>query len=92
MAKTIDTEERVRDLGQALEEALAERTRLWEELQRRKADEKELAYLRELTEGMESSLSWRLTTPLRVVMQLARDPIGMLRPLVRKLLRRVERP
>jgi hypothetical protein len=91
MAETVDTEQRVRDLEQALEEALAERTRLWEELQRDKADRRELAYLRELADGMTTSLSWRLTTPLRVVMQIARDPIGTLRPLVRKLLRRVER-
>jgi predicted transcriptional regulator len=91
MAETVDTEEQVRRLEQALEEALAERTRIWEELQRNKADQKELAYLRERTEGMESSLSWRLTTPLRVAMQIVRDPIGMLRPLARKLLRRVER-
>jgi hypothetical protein len=92
MADTIDNETRVQDLERELERSLAERNRLWDELQRHKADERELAYLRELTDGMTSSLSWRLTTPLRLVMQLARNPVGTLKPLLRKLLRRVERP
>jgi predicted nuclease with TOPRIM domain len=48
-----------------LEEALAERTRLWDELQRRNADAEEVAYLRSELARIEGSPSYRITAPLR---------------------------
>lgn len=55
----------------ALAEALAERNRLWEELQHRAAQEREVEYLRTLNAQLEGSLSWRITAPLRSGKQLA---------------------
>ena len=55
----------------ALQEALEERNRLWEELNRRVAQERELEYYRELNEKITSSLSWRITAPLRAAKTLA---------------------
>jgi hypothetical protein len=49
----------------ALAEALEERTRLWEELNRRRAVEHELEEVRRTVETMQASPSWRLTAPLR---------------------------
>ena len=49
----------------ALEEALVERNRLWEELHRRVAQDREVEYLRQLNADLEASLSWRITKPLR---------------------------
>lgn len=51
----------------ALEEALAERNRLWEELQRNNAALEDVKTLRELVASMESSVSWRITAPLRAL-------------------------
>jgi hypothetical protein len=51
----------------ALEEVMAERNRLWEELHQRAAREHELEYYKTMTEQMRGSLSWRLTAPLRTV-------------------------
>ena len=53
------------DVGKALQEALEERNRLWEELNRRVAQERELEYYRELNANIMSSFSWRVTAPLR---------------------------
>jgi len=55
----------------ALQEALEERNRLWEELNRRVAQERELEYYRELNEKITGSLSWRITAPLRAAKTLA---------------------
>jgi seryl-tRNA synthetase len=85
MAETVDTDQEVRRLEQALEEALAERNRLWEELNRRKAQDRELAYQTQVAEDMASSLSWRLTTPLRLAMQIRRDPVKTLKAIARKV-------
>jgi hypothetical protein len=70
---------------ESLQEALAERNRLWEELRSRDAKEQELEYWRKRATDMEGSLSWQLTAPLRLAARAARDPIGALRALVRRL-------
>ena len=57
-----EDEERLRA---ELDEALAERSRLWDERNRRLAAEAELAHARGLIASMSGSLSWRLTRPLR---------------------------
>jgi hypothetical protein len=65
--KPSGAEERARRAEEALEEALEERNRLWAELQSRTAHDRELEYSRREVERMKSSLSWRITAPLRVV-------------------------
>lgn len=54
-----------------LEEVIDERNRLWEELHRRAARDRELEHYRTVVEQMQSSLSWRLTAPLRTLKWLA---------------------
>jgi hypothetical protein len=54
------------DTERALEEALRERARLWEQLHEQRAAEREVEHLRAKVAMMESSLSWRITSPLRV--------------------------
>jgi hypothetical protein len=71
-AKTgTDWEQRALGAEAALEEALAERNRLWAELHERAASDRELEYYRSLTQKMEGSLSWRLTRPLRTLKRLS---------------------
>ena len=50
----------------ALEEVLRERARLWEQLHEQRAAEREVEELRAQIARMESSLSWRITAPLRL--------------------------
>ena len=75
----------VETLRTELEEAIAERNRLWDELQRHRAAEAELDYYRGLYEAQVSSLSWRLTLPLRALARLTRDPVGTLKIIVRRI-------
>jgi hypothetical protein len=74
----LSPEERARRAEQALEEALAERNRLWEQLQRRESVERDLEYWRGRAEGIEQSRWWRLGLPLRWVKRFRADPAGML--------------
>jgi Ribonuclease G/E len=66
-----DWEERARRAEAALEEALAERNRLWEELHQRAANENELDHYRRLAATIETSASWRLTRPVRDAKRVA---------------------
>ncbi len=58
------TQERLRELA-------AERARLWEEVQRLRAERREVEYYERRFEQMQRSLSWRVTTPLRAGKTLA---------------------
>jgi hypothetical protein len=58
------TEERLRELA-------AERARLWDEVQRLHAERREVEYFERRMRQMETSLSWRLTAPLRTGKTLA---------------------
>jgi hypothetical protein len=55
------------DTERALEEALQERARLWEQLHEQRAAEREVEELKATIARMQSSLSWRITRPLRDV-------------------------
>jgi hypothetical protein len=57
----------VTDTERALEEALRERARLWEQLHEQRAAQREVGDLKAHIARMESSLSWRITKPLRDV-------------------------
>jgi hypothetical protein len=52
-------------------ELAAERARLWDEVQRLRAERREVEYYERRFEQMEHSLSWRVTTPLRAGKTLA---------------------
>lgn len=58
-------QERAERAESALAQALEERNRLWAELQRRTAKDREAEHWRRRLEGLEDSLSWRITLPLR---------------------------
>jgi len=68
---TDDLEQRLRQAEAALEESIAERNRLWEQLQRNNAAADDVRHLRALVSSMEASISWRLTAPIRAVKQTA---------------------
>ena len=58
-------------LEAALAEAREERARLWEEVHRLRAERREVEYFERRFHQMETSLSWRLTKPLRAGKTLA---------------------
>jgi hypothetical protein len=66
------------DDGAALREAIEERNRLWEELQRKNAVEADLEYWRQRASDIERSRWWRAGFPLRYVKRFVKDPAGML--------------
>ncbi|HET8672488.1 MAG TPA: hypothetical protein VFL87_02560 [Thermoleophilaceae bacterium] len=55
------------DTERELEELRRERARLWEQLHEQRAAEREIERLQAKITRMESSLSWRITKPLRDV-------------------------
>jgi hypothetical protein len=61
----LSAEERASRAESALEEALAERNKLWAELQRRISVERELEHYRHAYHHLVHSHSWRVTAPLR---------------------------
>jgi hypothetical protein len=71
--RTNDLERRASQAEAALEEVIAERNRLWEELHRRAAQERELEHLRSAYHNLVTSHSWRLTAPLRNARWLLRQ-------------------
>ncbi len=68
-----DLEQRTLAAEAALEEAVAERNRLWEELNRVKAGQRAENYYRFLYEQVVTSASWKLTRPLRTVKWFVRE-------------------
>jgi hypothetical protein len=61
----LDAEGRLRRAESALADALRERNRLWEDAHRARALERELEEVRAMVADMTSSVSWRVTAPLR---------------------------
>ena len=53
-----------------VEELLAERARLWEEVHRLRAERRDVEHYRRQADYVTSSLSWRVTAPLRSLKQL----------------------
>jgi len=74
----LDPEERARRAEEALEEVVAERNRLWAELQRRNAMEADLDYWRGRAADIEQSRWWKIGFPLRYMKRFKKDPAGML--------------
>jgi hypothetical protein len=78
----LEAEERARRAEAALEEALAERNRLWEELHTRVSQEHELLHYKKAYHTLVHSKSWRITAPLRGLVWFGRsipDMAGRLR-------------
>ena len=88
---TEELEERLRQAEAALEEALADRNRLWGELQRNNAAADDLKHLRAMVASMESSVSWRLTTPIRAVKETLLPRWRLIRAHWRKVADRLKR-
>ena len=67
ISDSVDTDwsERALRAEARLEEVLAERARLWVELHELRAQRADEAYFQKLYEGLEASVSWKLTKPLR---------------------------
>lgn len=61
-------------------ELAAERARLWDEVQRLRAERREVEYYERRLRQVETSLSWRVTTPLRAGKSLAEKVRRRLRP------------
>jgi hypothetical protein len=57
---------RLSEAEAALAEARAERARLWEEVNRLRAERRGVEYYEALAAKMETSVSWRITAPLRI--------------------------
>jgi hypothetical protein len=79
----LSPEERARRAEAALEEALAERNRLWEELHTRVSQEHELKHYKMAYHSLVHSKSWRVTAPLRGVVWFGRSLPDMARRLRR---------
>jgi hypothetical protein len=76
--QSANPEERARRAEEALDEVVAERNRLWAELQRRNAMEADLEYWRARASDIERSRWWRMGFPLRYMKRFKKDPAGML--------------
>jgi hypothetical protein len=66
-----DWERRALAAEAALEEARAERARLWQELQRLQRERQDVGHLQGVVRHMEGSVSWKVTEPLRAAKTLA---------------------
>jgi hypothetical protein len=76
---SVEPERKTEDVEKALEEALAERNRLWAELNERQVDQRELEHLRNEVKRVHDSALWRLTGHLRRVKRLVRRVVERLR-------------
>ena len=76
---SVEPEKKTEDLEKALEEALAERNRLWAELNERQVDQRELEHLRKELKRVHDSPLWRLTGHLRRLKRLAHKVVERLR-------------
>jgi hypothetical protein len=59
------SDDQVSRLEARVAELAEERARLWEEVNRLRAERREVEYYERLARQMEGSLSWQITAPLR---------------------------
>jgi hypothetical protein len=59
------SDERVAQLEARVAELAEERARLWDEVNRLRAERREVEYYERLARQMQGSLSWQITAPLR---------------------------
>ncbi len=81
---TTDPEVRAQRAEEALAGALRERNELWAQLQSRTAEDRRVEHLERVVEAMQSSVSWRITAPLRTVKRVG-GPAAALRKLLARL-------
>ncbi len=81
---TTDPEARAQRAEEALAGALRERNELWAQLQSRTAEDRRVEHLERVVEAMQSSVSWRITAPLRTVKRVG-GPAAALRKLLARL-------
>jgi hypothetical protein len=62
-----DWETRARTAEARVEELAAERARLWDEVQRLRAQERQVEYYEAQHRYMQNTASWRVTWPLRAL-------------------------
>jgi hypothetical protein len=84
---TAALEARAQRAERALADALRERNELWAELQTRTAQERHVEHMQQVLADMQTSLSWRLTAPLRTVKRLG-GPVGTAQALRHRFRRR----
>ena len=76
---SVEPEKKTDDLEKALEEALAERNRLWAELNERQVDQRELEHLRKELKTVRDSTMWKLAGRYQRLKELFRKGLERLR-------------
>ena len=76
---SVEPEKKTDDLEKVLEEALAERNRLWTELNERQVDQRELEHLRNELKVVHDSTVWKLAGRYQRLKVLVRKGLERLR-------------
>ena len=76
---SVEPEKKVDNLEKALAEALAERNRLWAELNERQVDQRELEHLRNELKMVHDSPMWKLARRYQSLELLVRKGLARLR-------------
>ena len=76
---SVEPEKKADDLEKALEEALAERNRLWAELNECQVDQRELERLRSELKMVHDSVMWKLALRYKSMRVLVRKGLERLR-------------
>ncbi len=76
---SVEPEKKTDDLEKALEEALAERNRLWAELNERRVDQRELEHLRSELKMVRDSTAWKILGRYQYLKLLVRKGLARLR-------------
>ena len=76
---SVEPEKKTGDLEKALEDALAERNRLWAELNERQVDQRELEHLRSELKMIHDSTMWKVAGRYQRLKVLVRKGLERLR-------------
>ena len=76
---SVEPDKKTDDAEKALAEALAERNRLWAELQERQVDQRELEHLRRELKAIHESTMWMVAGHYQRLKQLVRKGLERLR-------------